>query len=162
LRSTLIVGYGNPDREDDGIAWHILYETAKRLGRPLPDGPEEGFFPSGENPDFWFDMQLAPDMAEDLARYERICFVDAHTGDIPHEILMRPVDDTPASSAFTHHMTAATCLALVRSLYGRSPEAMLLSVRGYRFGFHRELSPQAAGLLEDALKTLDEWMNKAP
>jgi Ni,Fe-hydrogenase maturation factor len=37
----LIVGYGNYDREDDGVAWHILERLANHLGQPLAESPVE-------------------------------------------------------------------------------------------------------------------------
>ena len=39
------------------------------------------------------------------------------------------------------------------------PEAKLLSIRGYRFGFSRELSPETAALVEQAVETLRRWLN---
>jgi hydrogenase maturation protease len=158
LSRTLIVGYGNADRQDDGAAWHILSGIAQRLGRPVPNLPEDGFFPEGEAVDLWFVLQLAPEMGEDFADYDRICFVDAHTGNIPGEILLRPVEGSQAASAFTHHMTPATCLALTQTIYHREPEAVLLSVRGYDFGFERMLSPRTAALVEQAVEMLWEWL----
>ncbi len=158
MKKTLIIGYGNFDREDDGVAWHILVAIAQRLGRPIPGVPEDGFMPEGETVDLWFDMQLAPEMSEDFSRYERICFVDAHTGNIEEEVSFQPVEGSPAASSFTHHLTAAATMALTRSLYQKNPEAMLLSVRGYRFGFARELSPETAALVGRAVDMIWQWM----
>ena len=155
---TLVIGYGNPDRQDDGLAWHVLVNLAKRLGRPLPDGPEEGFLPENLNPDLWFVLQLTPEMASDFSRYERLCFVDAHTGDLPQEILLRPVEGSPAASAFTHHFTPASSLAIVQTLYHCHPEAVLLSLRGSVFGFSRELSAPASELVGPAVDLLLNWL----
>ncbi len=157
---SLIVGYGNADRQDDGVAWHVLVNIARRLGRPAPDAPEDGFFPEGEEIDLWYVLQLAPEMSEDFAQYERICFVDAHTGNIEQEILLQPVEASPASSAFTHHLTPAACLALTQAIYGKTPEAKLLSIRGYKFGFSRELSPETAALVQQAVETLIKWLDR--
>ena len=33
---TLIIAYGNRDREDDGAGWHILDKLAHRLGLEAP------------------------------------------------------------------------------------------------------------------------------
>lgn len=154
----MIVGYGNADREDDGAAWHILAGIAERLGRPVPNVPEDGFLPEDEDIDLWYVLQLTPEMAEDMARYERVIFVDTHTGNIPHEIMLQPVEGSPASSSFTHHMTPAACLALVRTLYQASPDAVLLSVRGYNFGFTRSLSEQTAGLVRQSIEMLWMWL----
>lgn len=158
--NTLIVGYGNADRQDDGVAWYVLSGIARRLGRPVPNVPEDGYFPEGLDVDLWYVLQLAPEMSEDFAKYTRICFVDAHTGNIANEINMQPVDDSPAASAFTHHMTPAVCMALTQAIYNQSPEAMLLSVRGYEFQFVRELSPATEKLVEQAVDLLWDWIGK--
>ena len=157
--TTLLIGYGNPDRQDDGLAWHVLVELAHRLKRPIPDSPEEGFLPEELNPDLWFTLQLTPEMSESFAQYERLCFIDAHTGNIEENILLRPVEDSPASSAFTHHLTPAACLALTHSLYQKEPEAVLLSIRGFLFGFSRELSDQAEELVSPAVNVLEDWLH---
>ena len=36
---TLIIGYGNVDREDDGVGWHILKNLADRIDRTIPEDP---------------------------------------------------------------------------------------------------------------------------
>jgi hydrogenase maturation protease len=160
MSKTLIVGYGNYDRQDDGVAWHILVRVAQRLGRSVPNVLESEFMPDGSEPDLWFVLQLAPEMSEDFARYKRICFVDAHTGNIEEEIRLQAVEGSPASSSFTHHLTPAACLALTSSIYHAHPEAVLLSVRGYRFGFERTLSPETAPLVEQAGELLWSWLEK--
>ncbi len=155
---TLIVGYGNADRQDDGVAWHILSYVAQRLGRTVPDAPEEGFFPENQPIDLWYVLQLAPEMSEDFAQYERICFVDAHTGNIAEEILLQAVESSPAASVFTHHLTPAACMALTKTIFKHSPDARLLSVRGYHFGFSRQLSPETLALVEPATNILWDWI----
>lgn len=144
--STLIIGYGNPDRQDDGVAWHVLTLLASQFGRAVPDSPDEGIFPSGENPDLLFTLQLIPELAETIADYERVCFVDAHTGNVPEEIHIAEVQPFYQQSPFTHHMTPQTVLSLAQSIYKRTPQAMLVSVRGYEFGFTRDLSAQTGQL----------------
>jgi len=161
LPKNLIVGYGNADRQDDGVAWHVLCSIAEKLGLDVPDHPEDGFFPEGRETDLWFVLQLAPEMSEDFAHYERICFVDAHTGNIAEEIQLQAVDESPASSAFTHHFTPAACMALTRTIFQAEPEARLLSVRGYHFKFSRELSPEAAALVKQAVDILWQWIEQA-
>lgn len=162
MTKTLVVGYGNPDRQDDGLAWHVMVCLAQRLGYPLPSSPEEGFFPEGRNPDLWYVMQLTPEMSEEFAIYDRLCFVDAHTGDFPHEIYMRPVDQSAAASVFTHHFTPASSLAIIKSLYHRSPESVLISLQGYSFGFSRELSERADQLVDPAVDAIMTWLRDHP
>lgn len=158
MNKTLIIGFGNADRGDDGAAWHALRALAQRLGRPAPEHPEDGLFPEGQEIDLWYELQLTPEMAEDCARYAQIYFIDAHTGNLPEEILLQPVDETPGVSIFTHHMTPAAVMAITRSLYHRAPRATLLSIRGYDFEFSRALSERTARLVEQAVELLWEQL----
>jgi Ni,Fe-hydrogenase maturation factor len=55
-------------------------------------------------------------------------------------------------------MTASTCLALTQSIYGILPEAILLSVRGYEFGFTHDLSPRTTDLVQQAVQRIMDWL----
>jgi hydrogenase maturation protease len=158
-KRTLIIGYGNADRQDDGVAWHVLAALRRHLGKPAPDAGDEAFEPDGENPDFLFTLQLTPEMAETLAGYQRVCFVDAHTGNVPEEIHFRELEAKYQRSPFTHHMTPDTLLALCGQLYAQGPEAILVSVRGYQFGFEHALSPETQALVEPAAQKILGWLD---
>ncbi len=155
---TIIIGYGNFDREDDGVAWHVLVALLKRLGREAPDEPEEGLEPEGAEVDFLFRLQLTPEIAETVAGYDRACFVDAHTGAIPEDLHVTRLEPQYQVSPFTHHMTPETCLSIAETLYGSRPEAILVSVLGHSFGFARSLSPQTATLAEQAVEEIWKWV----
>jgi hydrogenase maturation protease len=159
LNQTLVIGYGNPDRQDDGVAWHVLHALAIRLNLPAPDSYEDEF-PSNDRLDFSFTLQLTPEMAEQIAPYERVCFVDAHTGSIASEVQLVPVKSQFQHSPFTHHLTAQSLLSMCQSLYGKTPQAELLSVRGYQFEFERELSTETAALMPEAVEMIRGWMEK--
>ena len=159
MKRTLLLGYGNPDRQDDGVAWHVLHALAARLGLPAPDSYEDEF-PPNDRLDLEFQLQLVPEMAERLAEVERVCFVDAHTGSQPAEVQLVELTSEFQRSPFTHHLTPQSLLAMGQALYGRTPQAVLLSVQGYRFEFERELSPETAALLPQALELLLAWLEK--
>lgn len=156
----LILGYGNPDREDDGVAWHILRAIAVQLGLPAPASYEDEF-PEADWLDFAFFLQLTPEMAEDIVGYERVCFVDAHTGSIPGPVRLVEVESEFQHSPFTHHLTPQSLLSMCESLYSRKPNAALLSVRGYSFGFSRKLSAQTTALVPEACKLALDWLKQA-
>lgn len=158
MQDTLIIGYGNADREDDGVAWHVLNYLALGLDRPTSTAPEDGFEPAGQGPELLFVLQLTPELAETLAQYRRVCFIDAHTGSIPEDLMLAEVPAEYQTSPFTHHMTASTCLALCRQLYGKQPHAILVSIRGYRFGFSRQLSSETASLARQAAEKIWAWL----
>jgi hydrogenase maturation protease len=131
---------------------------ALKLGYPAPSTYEDEF-PANGSLDFAFSLQLTPEMAEEIAAYERVCFVDAHTGDIPQEVQMIPVESEFQRSPFTHHLTAQSLLSMCETLYKRKPEAALLSVRGYRFGFERELSAETGALVPEAVGLVMKWLD---
>lgn len=158
MKRFLIAGYGNPDREDDGVAWHILCTIALRLGLPAPPSYEEPFT-GDERLDLAFSLQLAPEMAEDIHEYQYICFVDAHTGNIPVPVRLTDVQSEFQASPFTHHLTPQSLLSICETIYGHRPDAALLSVRGHRFGLSRELSERTAGLVPQAVDLLWKWLS---
>ncbi len=155
----LILGYGNPDREDDGVAWHILQGLADYLGRDSLNTETGGWDQLGDSPDLLFVLQLTPELAELIADYDRICFVDAHTGDYPEELRFESIPAEFQTSPFTHHMTPQTCLVLAKTLHGHAPQGIVVSVRGYQFGFSHTLSPRTAELAGEAVKRIGDWLN---
>jgi len=159
LQKTLIFGYGNPDRQDDGIAWHILDAVARSFNYPLPGSWEDGFQPSADHPglELSFALQLVPEMAETISTFDRVCFVDAHTGRVPEEVHFEKVSPEIQNSPFTHHMTPATLIYLARAMYGTAPDTFLISIRGYEFGFLHSLSEKTASLLTPAVNQIIEW-----
>jgi len=157
LNRTLLIGYGNPDREDDGVAWHILRALVIKMGLPAPTSYEDEF-PQNAQVDFAFYLQLTPEMAEDIAQYERVCFVDAHTGQIPELVRIIPVESEFQRSPFTHHLTAHSLVSMCETLYQKKPEAALLSIRGFRFLFTRELSVETSSLVSEAVSLLETWL----
>jgi hypothetical protein len=98
-------------------------------------------------------------MAEDVARYPYVCFIDAHTGSIPEPVRLIAVESEFQNSPFTHHLTPQSLMSMCEALYGKRPEAALLSVLGNRFLFTRELSRETAALVPQAVALLWDWMN---
>jgi hydrogenase maturation protease len=159
MNKWLLVGYGNPDRQDDGVAWHILCAIAVRFGLPAPETYDDDF-PENDKLDFLFCLQLTPELAEDIAGYERVCFVDAHTENIPTPVQMIEVESEFQRSPFTHHLTPQSLVSMCENLYGKKPSSALVSVRGYSFGFTRELSDKTAALVSQATQLAIDWLSR--
>ena len=157
MKKLLIIGYGNPDREDDGVAWHILRALTERLGLDSPESYEDEF-PESPQIDFAFYLQLTPEMAEDISNYEYVCFVDAHTGSIPEAVRLIDVESEFQASPFTHHLTAQSLLSMCETIYRRKPDAALVSILGHRFLFSRELSEETAELVPQAVELIWDWV----
>jgi len=157
--NSLIIGIGNYDRQDDGVAWHILCGVAKALGRKIPQDPyEEEFEQTGEKPHLLFTLQIVPEMADLISNYDHVCFVDAHTGAIPTDLQAIEIKPSFQRSPLTHHMTPETVLSLTNTVSGCKPEGYLVSVRGYQFGFDQTLSPKTNELSISAIQEISNWL----
>ena len=153
---TLILGYGNVDRGDDGLGYHVVSEIARRVAHielePYSDTPTM----ATHEIELLFQRQLTPEMAELLGQFEQVIFVDAHTGAFAEELRVVQVEPRYAPQALTHHLSPETLLYLTQAMYGRCPSALLYSGRGYEFDFSTSLSERTAALIvpvvEDILK----------
>ena len=154
MKTKLFVGYGNPDRGDDGVAWHLLNAVLSFTGCCENDLFSSEIIHAAPGLDVWFNFQLLPEMAEDIAGYDQVVFIDAHTGEIKVDISFTSIQPEFQNSPFTHHFTPASCLAVAQSLKGHFPQAWMLSVRGFQFAFNRDLSPQTQTLVQQAFEML--------
>jgi hydrogenase maturation protease len=157
---TLVIGYGNPDRQDDGVASHILDRLSHHLERPVhfsvEDLPE-----SGEGGDLILQLQLTPEIVEGFLAYNQIIFVDAHTGEDELDIHIKEVSSNYQASPLTHHMTPETCMALLSRLYQKSARGVLVSIRGYEFGFTRSLSPKTLQAVDRAAEVITQLISES-
>jgi len=131
MKKTILLGYGNPDRGDDGVAWHFLSLLLKKYHIEKTDLLESDVIPLTDAVDLWFNLQLLPEISETIANYDRVIFIDAHTGEIKQDINLKLVKPQYLNSPFTHHITPSTVLSLTNSIVGKCPESWLLSIRGY-------------------------------
>jgi len=147
---TIIIGYGNVDRADDGVAFHIVRGLRRALGQPELTEDHEGDEILGQEPDSIFVPQLVPELMDIVSAYERIIFVDAHTGPGDEPIRCERLRPTTDAQLFSHHLTPGTFLAFLEILYHRTPESFLVSVRAEKFDFSALLSPRTAAFIEPA------------
>ncbi len=156
---TLLFGYGNADREDDGVAWHVLREIMRRSGLPVLDDLDIDLLDPQTQVHYVFQLQLIPEIADDLIQYDRVCFIDAHTGAIPEEVHLEVIKPCFQRSPLTHHLTAASLLSITETIHHKVPETILISIRGYRFGFGRSLSPDTEKLVAQAADSILTWLS---
>jgi hydrogenase maturation protease len=126
-----IIGYGNPQRRDDGIGPSIV----NRLKGVLNHKKTVGLLAV---------HQLGADQVEELQDAARILFVDATINALKGGRVWSKVHpETHILPYLTHHIHPSYLLGLMQSLYHRSPPAWLVSIQGYDFGFGEGLSPEA-------------------
>jgi len=147
MNRTIIIGYGNIDRSDDGLAYEVVNLVRIKLGQEILEEGDTGLEKLGHPIDSVFLPQLVPEMMELLKDYERIIFVDAHAGDDLEDLNCARLTPQYVSSTFTHHMTPEALLAFLKTLYRHEPEAYLVSVRAHDFDFKRAFSPETQVLL---------------
>jgi hydrogenase maturation protease len=135
----LVVGYGNPLRGDDGLGHRVIAGLRERLA-----GPE-----------YVAVHQLAPELAEALSNADLALFVDASAEGKPGEVHIEQLWPKAAEAEpLNHHQTPATLLALCSGLYGRSPQARLVTGVGANFEPGEELSPEGQHALEEICRLL--------
>jgi len=123
----LIIGYGNPLRSDDGFGWHAGRLIAQEL--------------AGHNAEVITCQQLTPELAEPLSQCTHAVFVDADAEGEPGDIHWREVQaEAPSSSALTHTCSPSGLLASAAQLYGRCPQATVVTVSAQSFDFGDALS----------------------
>jgi hydrogenase maturation protease len=131
---TLIVGYGNPARADDGFG----YRAAKRIPSALAV------------------QQLTPELMERMSRAGRVIFLDASTEGVPGEISRRTAVPCRTGPIFTHHLMPEMLLGGALVLYGRAPEAQIITVCGADWSASDRLSPAVAASLEAIVRELGQ------
>jgi hydrogenase maturation protease len=152
----LFLGYGNPDRGDDGAAWHILNQLFIENNKPDTDLFTSDLVPLNEGIDVWFNLQLLPEYTEIIGEYQKVVFIDAHTGEIKEDLSFQKLAPAFINSPFTHHMTPSSLLSIAETITGRYPESWMLSVRGFEFKFDCSLSPDTKKLCDQAVILLKE------
>jgi hydrogenase maturation protease len=167
MARTLVIGYGNPSRNDDGVGLAVVNQLRQRLGLAGLDETADGYDELGvESPyelDTLFLQQLTPELAETVAAYDRLILVDAHTGaypDLVNRTILAPRHDPAMVS---HVLKPDHLLALARQFFGKSPQAELISVRGFDFNFGETLSEQTALGVEQVVQHIwDSVAVRAP
>lgn len=126
-------------------------------GRKLDDTNADFYEQLGSNPDFFFTLQLIPELADLIVKFDRVCFLDAHVGPEEGEIGWQELQPNFEPSTLSHHLTPQFLLDIAQSCHKRCPQAILVSIRGYEFSFIQGLTPQTHSLAEQALVKLLEW-----
>jgi hydrogenase maturation protease len=144
----LIIGYGNRLRGDDAVG--VL--AAECLHESSPDPQVE----------ILAVHQLTPELAEPISRADRVTFVDACVEGPRGEVTIRSIRSAVLpDAAFTHHATPEGLLAAARALYGRAPDACLISVAGADFSFALEPSLELRRSVDSVVSLLRRILRTA-
>jgi hydrogenase maturation protease len=138
---TLIIGYGNPLRGDDGIGWRVVQAVAEALL---------------DTANVLTVHQLAPELAEPISRARVVVFVDAAVEGEPGEVIYFALDGDagwqPALQPIESHLTTpGALLAIALDLFGRRPPAYIVTVVGESFELSESLSPAVEAAVPEAV-----------
>jgi hydrogenase maturation protease len=123
--STLVIGYGNPLREDDGAGWRAAELLEERLA---PDAAE-----------IIQCHQLTPELADRLGQAWVVVFLDAACDQEPGVVSAAPVQPEEAG-AWSHQLSPGQLLTLTKQLTGRAPPAFLIRGGALRMGLGEKLT----------------------
>lgn len=135
MNGTLVIGFGNRMRRDDGAG----PVAAERIAAAHPDVD-------------WLSLaQLTPELAQVITRYERVLFLDASTEVEQVKITgMLPQDGRQVLAS--HSLSPQHILDLAVELYGECPRrTALVEVPACDLGFGWGLSPLTQEMVEQCV-----------
>jgi hydrogenase maturation protease len=141
MAGTLIVGYGNSLRSDDGLGWHVverLAQDARLQGARV----------------LW-RHQLTPELAHDIGRSSLVVLIDVSVEQEPGVIAVRRLEATSSTgSAWSHHVDPESLVALARELWNASPDVFVVSVGAGSLEVGERLSPAVEAALPNVVETV--------
>lgn len=142
----LVVGFGNALRGDDGVGPH----AAARLAARALAGVR-----------VLVVHQLTPELAADLAAVRQAVFVDAaaHPGAEP--VAITRLEAGGGGPGLTHTGDPRALLGLAQVLYGRAPDAWLVTVAGECFRPREGLTDAARRHAHLAVETVESLLRAA-
>ena len=130
---TLVIGYGNTLRADDGAGPAVIEKLTSILPRRLAQKVQ--LISCG---------QLTPELAVDIAPCQRIIFIDASMALPAGSISINPVQEECGAVRMGHYSTPGTVLAMARSAFGAHPHAWVAAIGCQRVEISDKLTPRVA------------------
>ncbi len=141
----LLIGYGNPLRGDDGIGQVVAEALAAEADLARVQ--------------VLSCLQLAPELAESLARSVFAVFVDAAADQPAGSVHLSVLQAAGLPhSPLGHHLEPRNLLALAKTLYGSAPPAVLVAVGAAQMGVGEGLSPVLAAALPEVVATVQRLL----
>lgn len=141
---SLVIGYGNSLRSDDGIG----IEMATVIARwHLPGVRSLALH------------QLTPELAAELALVDLAIFVDAYAAELGNETKILQIKPSSSIDFRSHFSDPRALLSLTQALYSRCPKAWWILVPGIDFQLGDFLTPTAQQGIEQASNTIKNLLN---
>ncbi len=144
--TTLVIGFGNTLRGDDGVG--------PRIAALVAGWAQPGVEAIAVH-------QLGPELAGLLAVADRAFFVDARLAGEAESYQVRPVEATSEASSLGHTSDPRALLALAQAAFGRHPAAWAITVPATVLGLGEGLSPTTTRTMVAALQYLSSLVSGA-
>ena len=140
----LVIGYGNPGRQDDGLGPGCAALLADFIKQEKPCWPI----------DIDINYQLTVEHALAVSKANAVIFIDA-ARQLSSAYQYSQLTSSEGNVWSYHIVTPGQCLWLAEMLYGKRPEAYLLAIQGVQFdNFEERLSDTALCNLNKAFQFL--------
>lgn len=145
---TLVYGYGNPGRQDDGLGAACI----KKLEDWLVLHPSDDLKTDT-------NYQLNIEDAATISEVQKVVFVDASIEDIDNFSFTTVLASDAKVEFSMHAVSPAFVVDLCQKIYGKVPEAFLLHIKGYEWDFKEGLTFEATRNLDEAFVFLQKFLN---
>lgn len=136
MTQTLVIGYGNRLRRDDGAGPWVAERFAGRPGIRVI-----------------VVHQLLPELADELAACQRVVFVDAAASAVL--VSARVIEPASRQSCLGHTCDPASLLGLTAALHGVSLKAWLVTVPAHDLGHGEGLSKETESATEATVLVIE-------
>ncbi len=143
----LVIGYGNTLRSDDGAGIVAARSLRELLGSPNCEVLEL--------------HQLSLELAKPISEAQFVVFLDASTEAIAGEIRYENVKaENVVPTSLSHQVSPHTLLTTAHALYGKAPEALLVTIAGECFGFGTQLTPIVQQSVDGVVKRVADLLQQ--
>ncbi len=142
----LLIGYGNPGRQDDALGVML----ADELQRWKEEQKLDCLYTDS-------NYQLNLEDAATLSAFDMAVFADASHEKCRHFKIM-PLKPSAKTEFTMHAVSPAYVLHICQEVYGRMPEAYLLHIKGYAWEFMGSLTEKAAVNLKLATEFMKQFI----
>lgn len=142
----LVIGYGNPGRQDDGTGVLLAEEIFRWAG-------ENNLSNISTDSNYQLNLEDAATMSE----YDLIVFADASKENI-ESFEMSELKPSASVDFTMHSVSPAFILHICNNIFHKSPKAYLLHIKGYSWDFMAEPTSEALQNLKLAADYLKDFI----
>ena len=146
MRKIVIIGCGNSQRQDDGLAHEALDQLA---AAGLPGEIE-----------IVHAHQLLPEHAAIACQADLLIFVDAALAGNRAEIRIRHVTPGGAFPGPSHHLSPESFLTFIQQVYGAEPDAYLATLHGESFELGEPLTASTERAIPELVLQITRLVNR--